>query len=80
MLRFALAELHRAAPVAADIIALPEGAPFGAVEIDVGGCTLCLSCVSACPTGALRDDPERPTIVLTVRGLGYMLGTGDVNA
>ncbi|MGZ5866566.1 MAG: 4Fe-4S dicluster domain-containing protein, partial [Xanthobacteraceae bacterium] len=24
--------------------------------------TLCLSCVSACPTGALRDDPERPTL------------------
>jgi ferredoxin len=62
VLRFALAELHRAAPVPADIIALPEGAPFGAVEIDVGGCTLCLSCVSACPTGALRDDPERPML------------------
>ena len=26
------------------------------------GCTLCLSCVSACPTGALRDDPERPML------------------
>jgi ferredoxin len=32
------------------------------VEIDVGGCTLCLSCVSACPTGALRDDPGRPML------------------
>jgi ferredoxin len=62
VLRFALNELHRAAPAPADIIALPEGAPFGAVEIDVGGCTLCLSCVSACPTGALRDDPERPML------------------
>jgi ferredoxin len=62
VLRFALSELHRAAPVPAGIIALPEGAPFGAVEVDVGGCTLCLSCVSACPTGALRDDPERPTL------------------
>jgi ferredoxin len=62
VLRFALGELHRAAPAPVDIIALPEGAPFGAVEIDVGGCTLCLSCVSACPTGALRDDPERPML------------------
>jgi ferredoxin len=62
VLRFALGELHRAAPAAVDVIALPKGAPFGAVEIDVGGCTLCLSCVSACPTGALRDDPERPTL------------------
>jgi len=62
VLRFALTELHRAAPAPVDIIALPQGAPFGAVEIDVGGCTLCLSCVSACPTGALRDDPERPML------------------
>jgi ferredoxin len=62
VLHFALSELHRSAPAPVDIIALPEGAPFGAVEIDVGGCTLCLSCVSACPTGALRDDPERPML------------------
>ena len=62
VLRFALAELHRAAPAPVDIIALPAGAPFGAVEIDASGCTLCLSCVSACPTGALRDDPERPLL------------------
>jgi ferredoxin len=62
VLRFALSELHRAAPEPVRIIALPDGAPFGAVEIDVEGCTLCLSCVSACPTGALRDDPERPVL------------------
>jgi ferredoxin len=62
VLRFALSELHRSAPAPTDVVALPEGAPFGAVEIDVGGCTLCLSCVSACPTSALRDDPERPLL------------------
>ena len=62
VLRFALSELHRAAPNPAGVIALPEGAPFGAIEIDIEGCTLCLSCVSACPTGALRDDPERPML------------------
>jgi ferredoxin len=62
VLRFVLSELHRAAPEPVSVIALPKGAPFGAVEIDVGGCTLCLSCVSACPTSALRDDPERPML------------------
>jgi ferredoxin len=62
VLRFALGELHRSAPAPVDVIALPEGAPFGAVEIDVDNCTLCLSCVSACPTSALRDDPERPVL------------------
>ena len=62
VLRFALRELRRVAPTPRDRIALPAGAPFGAVEIDVAGCTLCLSCVSACPTGALLDDPERPLL------------------
>jgi ferredoxin len=62
VLRFALGELHRAAPEQAGVIALPKGAPLGAVEIDADGCTLCLSCVSACPTGALRDDPDRPML------------------
>ena len=62
VLRFALSELHRAAPEPVGVIALPQGAPLGAVEIDAGGCTLCLACVSACPTGALRDDPERPML------------------
>ncbi len=62
VLHFAMGELHRAAPTPIDVIALPAGAPFGTVEVDVGGCTLCLSCVSACPTGALRDDPERPML------------------
>ena len=53
VMRLALRELHRAAPAPVDVIALPAGAPFGAVEINVEGCTLCLACVSACPTGAL---------------------------
>jgi ferredoxin len=62
VLRFALGELYRAAPDPIETIALPKGAPFGAVEVDAGNCTLCLACVSACPTGALRDDPERPML------------------
>lgn len=65
ILRFALRELHRVAPAPADIVALPAGAPFGAVEIKADGCTLCLSCVSACPTGALSDDPDRPLLRFT---------------
>ena len=62
VLRLALRELHRAAPAPVDVIALPAGAPFGTIEVNVAGCTLCLSCVSACPTGALADDPERPML------------------
>jgi ferredoxin len=62
LLRLALHELHRVAPAPTDVIALPDGAPLGAISVNVDGCTLCLSCVSVCPTGALRDDPERPVL------------------
>jgi ferredoxin len=62
VVRLALRELHAVAPAPTDIIALPQGAPLGTVEVNVEGCTLCLSCVSACPTGALADDPERPLL------------------
>jgi ferredoxin len=62
VMRLALRELHRAAPAPVDVVPLPAGAPFGKVEINVEGCTLCLACVSACPTGALGDDPEQPTL------------------
>jgi ferredoxin len=62
VLRLALRELQRAAPAPVEVVALPAGAPFGAVEINVEGCTLCLACVAACPTGALGDNPERPML------------------
>ena len=62
VLRFALRELQRAAPAPVDVVPLPPRAPFGTVEVKVEGCTLCLACVSACPTGALTDDPERPML------------------
>jgi ferredoxin len=62
VVRHALRELHAVAPAPIDIVALPEGAPFGIVEVNVAGCTLCLSCVSACPTGALSGDPEKPML------------------
>jgi ferredoxin len=65
VLRFVLRELHRVAPAPVDLLALPEGAPFGSVDIDVAGCTLCLACVSACPTGALADNADQPMLRFT---------------
>ncbi len=43
-------------------LALPEGAPYGAVAVNTDACTLCLSCVSLCPSGALIDNPDNPQL------------------
>ena len=41
---------------------LPEGAPYGAVVVDTDACTLCLACVSLCPSGALADNSDLPQL------------------
>ncbi len=56
---------HNTEGGAPEILPLPKGAPFGAVTVDTGGCTLCLACVSACPTGALSDREDRPWLGFT---------------
>jgi ferredoxin len=65
VLELAFRELHRAAPAPVDTISLDAGAPFGGLTIDTLGCTLCLSCVGACPTQALSDNPDRPMLRFT---------------
>ena len=46
----------------AEILALPANAPYGAIVVDTDACTLCLSCVSLCPSGALGDSPDMPQL------------------
>ena len=62
-LELAIDHLLAQAPQAADDIALPAaGSPFGTLVVDTNKCTLCLSCVSACPEAALADNPDRPQL------------------
>lgn len=62
-LDLAIEHLLREAPAATETIALPAaGSPFGNILVDTGKCTLCLSCVGACPEGALADNPDRPQL------------------
>ena len=65
-LELALEHLIAQAPLAAEqrpaAIDLPVGAPLGSIQVDQGRCTLCLSCVNACPAGALQDNAERPEL------------------
>jgi ferredoxin len=58
----ALAWLHAQAPTPVDAAPLPAGAPMGRILVDAEGCTLCFSCVSTCPTSALRDNAESPAL------------------
>ena len=46
-----------------EFIALPTtDSPFGSLLVNKDACTLCLSCVSACPASALQDNPEHPQL------------------
>jgi ferredoxin len=68
VLELSVRELHRAAPApSAEAIPLPAAArpPVGGLDIRVEGCTLCLSCVNACPTNALSDNPDQPMLRFT---------------
>ena len=38
------------------------GTELAGVVVDKGACTLCLSCVSLCPSGALGDNPDKPQL------------------
>jgi ferredoxin len=65
-LELALDHLLAAAPSAGrlpDAVALPAaGSPWGSLLLDAGKCTLCLSCVGACPAAALADNPQTPQL------------------
>ncbi len=46
-----------------EAIALPQtGSPFGNLRVDTAKCTMCLSCVGACPEAALADNPDKPQL------------------
>ncbi len=61
-LRLAIQHLYAQAPAPKRSVALPANAPFGEVRVDAGACTLCMSCVSACPTHALQDGRGLPQL------------------
>ena len=46
----------------AETLELPQGAPYGAILVDTDACTMCLSCTSLCPSGALGDNPDMPQV------------------
>jgi ferredoxin len=65
-LELALDHLVEFAPAAfakPEVIALAaKGSPFGAISINKDACTMCLSCVNACPASALQDNVDEPQL------------------
>jgi len=45
-----------------ELIPLPSGSPLGALALDKDRCTMCLSCINACPAAALQDNPLAPQL------------------
>ncbi len=46
-------------------LALPNASPWGAISVNKDSCTLCLSCINACPAGALSDGSALPQLNFT---------------
>jgi ferredoxin len=61
-LDFELDHLAKGAERKVDVIDLRAGAPFGALVVNKESCTLCKSCIGACPEAALLDSPETPAL------------------
>jgi len=62
-LELALDHLMAQAGSRPEVIALPAaGSPLGTLALDKDSCTLCLSCVNACPASALQDNPNAPQL------------------
>ncbi len=62
MIQFALAHLYEHAAQQPEILQLDNRAAFGDIEVDEQACTLCMSCVSVCPMGALLDGRDKPQL------------------
>lgn len=60
-LEFAIDYLAKHAPTPQTEIALSAGAPFGTIVVG-DACTLCMSCVGACPAGALKAAADAPRL------------------
>ena len=60
-LEFAIDHLAKHAPTPQSEIALAAGAPFGTITVG-DACTLCMSCVGACPAGALKAAADAPRL------------------
>jgi len=61
-LRMAIDHLYQHSLAQTRMVPLPYGAPFGEINVQQSACTLCMACVSVCPTSALSDGNDIPQL------------------
>ena len=57
-----IVQAPRSAPLPEAITLPAAGSPYGSLLVDAAKCTMCLSCVGACPAAALADNAEKPQL------------------
>ncbi|WP_070989854.1 4Fe-4S binding protein [Halofilum ochraceum] len=61
-MRRAIEHLYRQTGATATVQALPAASPLGTIEVDQDACTLCMACVSVCPTQAVLGGGDEPKL------------------
>lgn len=61
-IEFAVEHLAKHAPTRPEAVLLPAGSPFGEIQVNAAKCTMCMSCVGACPSSALMDGVDQPQL------------------
>ena len=62
MISIALEHLQKQAPKTIEVLTLNSDAAFGEIQVNTQACTLCHSCVSVCPVGAVLDGVDQPQL------------------
>ncbi|MDH5358613.1 MAG: 4Fe-4S binding protein [Gammaproteobacteria bacterium] len=62
VITMALGHLHQHAPKPVASLSLGTGSAFGEIKVNKEACTLCHSCVSVCPVGAVLDGVDKPQL------------------
>jgi ferredoxin len=61
-MRRAIEHLYRQTGADAAVQPLPAASPLGTIEVDGDACTLCMACVSVCPTQAVFGGGDEPKL------------------
>ncbi|OUR65005.1 4Fe-4S ferredoxin [Methylophaga sp. 42_25_T18] len=62
MIKLAMHHLHQHTESTTEALVLANNSAFGEIKVNTQTCTLCMSCVSVCPVGAVLDGVDKPQL------------------